>query len=117
LESIEGIGGHCLPKDTKMSLESSNRRRSKILTAAMDTDEDYKKFRTKLEKGIKSAAGKWLDSQKPVIVMGDSNKDEHIRDREAHKKLPHHPTSLSNSVFSETSYKIKTSACNIITSL
>ena len=55
---MEGIGGHCLPKDTKMFLESSNWRRSKILIAAMDTDEDYKKFRTKLEKGIKSAAGK-----------------------------------------------------------
>ena len=50
--------------DTKMSLESSNRRRSKILTAAMDTNEDYKKFRTKLEKGIKSAAGKVVGSPK-----------------------------------------------------
>ena len=68
-------------------------------------------------KGSNLLLVKWLDSQKPVIVMGDSNKDEHVRDREDHKKLPHHPTSLSNSVFSETSDKIKTSACNIITSL
>ena len=33
LEPREGIGGHCLPKDTKMFLESSNERKSKILTA------------------------------------------------------------------------------------
>ena len=58
LEPREGIGGHCLPKDTKMFLQSSNRSKSKILTAAMDVDENYKKFRAKLEKGIKSAIGK-----------------------------------------------------------
>jgi UDP-N-acetyl-D-mannosaminuronic acid dehydrogenase len=55
LEPRDGIGGHCLPKDTKMFLESSNERKSKILTAAMDVDEDYKRFRTKLEKQIESA--------------------------------------------------------------
>ena len=32
LEPREGIGGHCLPKDTKMFLQSSNERKSKILT-------------------------------------------------------------------------------------
>jgi UDP-N-acetyl-D-mannosaminuronic acid dehydrogenase len=43
LEPREGIGGHCLPKDTKMFLQSSsNGRRSKILTAAIETYEDYK---------------------------------------------------------------------------
>ena len=41
----EGIGGHCLPKDTKMFLESSKSRTSKILTAALEMDEDYKKYR------------------------------------------------------------------------
>ena len=55
LEPREGIGGHCLPKDTKMFLQSSNRSNNKILTAAMDVDEDYKGFRAKLEKQIKSA--------------------------------------------------------------
>ena len=55
LEPREGIGGHCLPKDTKMFLQSSNERKSKILTAAMDVNEDYKRFRAKLEKQIKSA--------------------------------------------------------------
>jgi len=55
LEPREGIGGHCLPKDTKMFLQSSNRSNNKILTAAMDVDEDYKGFRAKLEKQIRSA--------------------------------------------------------------
>jgi UDP-N-acetyl-D-mannosaminuronic acid dehydrogenase len=46
---MEGIGGHCLPKDTRMFLQSSVRRKSKILTAAMEVDEDYKKYRDKIE--------------------------------------------------------------------
>jgi UDP-N-acetyl-D-mannosaminuronic acid dehydrogenase len=45
LEPREGIGGHCLPKDTKMFVESSRGIKSKILTAAMRVDEDYKKYR------------------------------------------------------------------------
>ena len=45
-----------------------------------------------------------------VIVMDDLDKDEHIHDRETQKKLPHQPLSSSNSVFSETSDKIRTSA-------
>ena len=58
LEPREGIGGHCLPKDTKMFLQSSNRSKSKILTAAMEVDEDYKRLRAKLEKQIKSEVTK-----------------------------------------------------------
>lgn len=54
LEPREGIGGHCLPKDTKLFLQSSNGRRSKILAAAIEADEDYRAFRTKLDKGISS---------------------------------------------------------------
>src|SRR5438309_702341 len=42
--------------------------------------------------------------------MDDLNKDEHIHDREAHKKLPHHHPSSSKSVLPETSEKIRTSA-------
>ncbi|MFY9871275.1 MAG: hypothetical protein WAK17_16290, partial [Candidatus Nitrosopolaris sp.] len=38
LEPREGIGRHCLPKDTKMFLQSTSRK-SKILTAAMEVDE------------------------------------------------------------------------------
>jgi UDP-N-acetyl-D-mannosaminuronic acid dehydrogenase len=49
LEPREGIGGHCLPKDTKMFLQSTSRRKSKILRAAMEADEDYRRYRAKLE--------------------------------------------------------------------
>jgi UDP-N-acetyl-D-mannosaminuronic acid dehydrogenase len=52
LEPREGIGGHCLPKDTKMFLQSSNSIKSKILTAAIEVDGDYKTFRTTLDKRI-----------------------------------------------------------------
>jgi UDP-N-acetyl-D-mannosaminuronic acid dehydrogenase len=48
LEPREGIGGHCLPKDTKMFLQSSKSIRSKILAAAMEVNEDYKRYRAKL---------------------------------------------------------------------
>jgi UDP-N-acetyl-D-mannosaminuronic acid dehydrogenase len=47
LEPREGIGGHCIPKDTKMLLQSKSMR-SKILAAAMEVDEDYKRYRAKL---------------------------------------------------------------------
>jgi hypothetical protein len=47
LEPREGIGRHCLPKDTKMFLVSSKFIRSKILVAAMEIDEDYKRYRAK----------------------------------------------------------------------
>src|SRR3989442_2260325 len=50
LEPRDGIGGHCLPKDSKMFLQSSNERKSEILTAAMEVDQDYRRYRTKLEK-------------------------------------------------------------------
>jgi UDP-N-acetyl-D-mannosaminuronic acid dehydrogenase len=45
LEPREGIGGHCLPKDTKMFLQSSQSLKCKILTAAMEVDEDYRRYR------------------------------------------------------------------------
>jgi UDP-N-acetyl-D-mannosaminuronate dehydrogenase/predicted transcriptional regulator len=45
LEPRDGIGGHCLPKDTKMFIQSSNRMKSKILQAAMEVDNDYRKKR------------------------------------------------------------------------
>ena len=48
LEPREGIGGHCLPKDTKMFLQSSKSIKSKILAAAMEVDEDYKRYRANL---------------------------------------------------------------------
>jgi predicted transcriptional regulator len=45
LEPRDGIGGHCLPKDTKMFLQSSKSIRSKILTTAMEVDEHYRRSR------------------------------------------------------------------------
>jgi UDP-N-acetyl-D-mannosaminuronate dehydrogenase len=45
LEPREGIGGHCLPKDTKMFLESTKTWKSKIVTAAVEVDEDYQRYR------------------------------------------------------------------------
>src|ERR687884_557968 len=45
LEPREGIGGHCLPKDTKMFLQSSKTIKSKILTAAVEVDQDYRRYR------------------------------------------------------------------------
>ena len=44
LEPRDGIGGHCLPKDTRMFINSSNTIRSKILQAAMEIDEDYREY-------------------------------------------------------------------------
>ena len=45
LEPREGIGGHCLPKDTKMFLESSKGIRSKILDAAIEIDRNYRRHK------------------------------------------------------------------------
>ncbi|HET7389775.1 MAG TPA: hypothetical protein VFJ51_03050 [Nitrososphaeraceae archaeon] len=45
LEPREGIGGHCLPKDTRMFLQSSRSIKSKILTAAVEVDQDYRRYR------------------------------------------------------------------------
>lgn len=45
LESRDGIGGHCLPKDTNMFLQSTNSIKSKILTAAIEVDQDYRNYR------------------------------------------------------------------------
>jgi UDP-N-acetyl-D-mannosaminuronic acid dehydrogenase len=45
LEPRDGVGGHCLPKDTKMFLQSAKSIKSKILMAAMEVDQDYRRFR------------------------------------------------------------------------
>jgi UDP-N-acetyl-D-mannosaminuronic acid dehydrogenase len=45
LEPRDGVGGHCLPKDTKMFLQSSKSIKSKILTSAMEVDKEYRRFR------------------------------------------------------------------------
>lgn len=46
LEPRDGIGGHCLPKDTKMFLQSSHSsNKSKILSAAIEADRSYRSYR------------------------------------------------------------------------
>jgi UDP-N-acetyl-D-mannosaminuronate dehydrogenase len=50
LEPREGIGGHCLPKDTKMFLHSSKSIKSKIIEAAIQVDSEYRKYRGKSQK-------------------------------------------------------------------
>jgi UDP-N-acetyl-D-mannosaminuronic acid dehydrogenase len=45
LEPRDGIGGHCLPKDTRMFLQTSKSIRSKIIHAAMEVDADYRRYR------------------------------------------------------------------------
>ncbi len=50
LEPRDGIGGHCLPKDTKMYIHSSNTIKSRILQEAMKIDENYKEYIQKREK-------------------------------------------------------------------
>jgi UDP-N-acetyl-D-mannosaminuronic acid dehydrogenase len=45
LEPRDGVGGHCLPKDTKMFLQSSRSIKSKILMSAMEVDKEYRRFR------------------------------------------------------------------------
>jgi UDP-N-acetyl-D-mannosaminuronic acid dehydrogenase len=59
LEPRDGIGGHCLPKDTKMFVNSSNTIKSKILQAAMEIDEDYKEYIQSRESG---------DSSCPLLI-------------------------------------------------
>src|SRR5215208_1497282 len=45
LEPREGIGGHCLPKDTTMFLNSSKSIKSKIIEAAIQADAEYRMYR------------------------------------------------------------------------
>lgn len=56
LEPREGIGGHCVPKDTKMFLDSSRGVKSKILLAALNVDQDYRRFRQIRDKQYQSDA-------------------------------------------------------------
>jgi UDP-N-acetyl-D-mannosaminuronate dehydrogenase len=52
LEPREGIGGHCLPKDTKMFLQSSKSIRSKILSSAIEVDQDYRQYRQNVQNKV-----------------------------------------------------------------
>jgi UDP-N-acetyl-D-mannosaminuronic acid dehydrogenase len=59
LEPRDGIGGHCLPKDTNMFLQSSQSSgKSKILTAAIEVDRVYRKYRQ-----VRSIASQQISKQ------------------------------------------------------
>jgi UDP-N-acetyl-D-mannosaminuronate dehydrogenase len=49
LEPREGIGGHCLPKDTTMFLNSSKSIKSKIIQAAIQVDAEYRMYRGNIQ--------------------------------------------------------------------
>jgi UDP-N-acetyl-D-mannosaminuronate dehydrogenase len=73
LEPREGIGGHCLPKDTRMFLQSSKSIKSKILTAAIEVDQDYRRYRQlRLSKSILSPSF----SQSSSDFVEDSTRTE-----------------------------------------
>ena len=65
LEPREGIGGHCLPKDTKMFLHSSKTIKSKILTAAVEVDQVYRRYRQARVISSKSILSSSLSSSSP----------------------------------------------------
>ena len=70
LEPRDGIGGHCLPKDTKMFVNSSNSIKSKILQAAMEIDEDYREYIKNRDNGDKVIQLKSTDDkQKPQNTL------------------------------------------------
>ncbi len=52
LEPRDGIGGHCIPKDTRMFLETSEIK-SKILIAAQEVDKNYRKYIEGMIKDLK----------------------------------------------------------------
>jgi UDP-N-acetyl-D-mannosaminuronic acid dehydrogenase len=67
LEPREGIGGHCLPKDTLMFIQSSESTKSKILTAAMEVDQDYRRnYKQSKESTISKALGQQHQQQEEV---------------------------------------------------
>ena len=64
LEPREGIGGHCLPKDTTMFLNSSKSIKSRIIEAAIQVDADYRMYRAinrSYQLTTESFAMKYLD--------------------------------------------------------
>jgi UDP-N-acetyl-D-mannosaminuronic acid dehydrogenase len=44
-EARNGIGGHCLPKDAKMFVQEDNAAKSKIVTAAIEVDADFRRYK------------------------------------------------------------------------
>ncbi len=71
LEPRKGMGGHCLPIDTKMFLQATSRRKRKILRAAMEVGEDYKRFRAKLGKRSNPPLLKMMELEIPIASDRD----------------------------------------------
>jgi UDP-N-acetyl-D-mannosaminuronate dehydrogenase len=66
LEPREGIGGHCLPKDTTMFLNSSKSIKSRIIEAAIQVDAEYRRYRAinkSYQLTTEAFATKYLDLQ------------------------------------------------------
>jgi UDP-N-acetyl-D-mannosaminuronate dehydrogenase len=73
LEPRDGIGGHCLPKDTKMFLQSSKSIKSKILASAIEVDEDYRRYRqTRVSKPVLSPPSLSMQSL-PTCNFGEDH--------------------------------------------
>jgi UDP-N-acetyl-D-mannosaminuronic acid dehydrogenase len=75
LEPRDGIGGHCLPKDTKMFLNSSKSIRSKIIEAAIQVDSDYRKYQ---------AVNEIRQSNKKVKVKKDQDAQTNSKNAKEH---------------------------------
>jgi len=72
MELRDGIGGYCLPKDTKMFINSSDKIKSKILPASMEIDKSYKKFVQKKERHFLNTNVLVIDDD---LDIGDSVKE------------------------------------------
>jgi UDP-N-acetyl-D-mannosaminuronic acid dehydrogenase len=84
LEPREGIGGHCLPKDTRMFLQSSKSIKSKILTAAMEVDQDYRRYRqarvskSMLSPSLSSPASNFVEDRTQTELQLECPLTDHI---------------------------------------
>jgi UDP-N-acetyl-D-mannosaminuronic acid dehydrogenase len=74
LEPREGIGGHCLPKDTKMFLNSSRSIKSKILEAAIEVDSEYR--------GYRSTCGAYQLTGKPLVTQREDRTERKLSSSE-----------------------------------
>jgi UDP-N-acetyl-D-mannosaminuronic acid dehydrogenase len=92
LEPREGIGGHCLPKDTKMFLSSSKSIKSKILEAAIEVDNEYKRYLS-LSRTLRSM-GKILATRNHDFIKMACTSSE----RKTVENLVSAPTRLSDSI-------------------
>jgi len=94
LEPREGIGGHCLPKDTKMFLNSSKSIKSKILEAAIEVDNEYRRHQS--IRGTFQSTGETFATGSYDVKMGCAKAEEIISERKPEENLVSAPTYSSN---------------------